>query len=188
MNDRWLPAPGCPGYEVSDAGAVRNARTGALVAQHQGLGGYMRVTLAAGEGGSWKRKRNVRVHRLVAEAFVANPDPERCTQVNHINEDKADNRAENLEWVTPSQNINHGTGNARRASSMAKPVLMIHHGITVRFDSACDAERRTGIPSQSIQRCCAGKATTTHGAAFAYSMPSTGFSDELRALGVLADG
>lgn len=73
-------------------------------------------------------------------------------------------------------------------SSMAKPVLMIHHGITVRFDSACDAERRTGIPSQSIQRCCAGKATTTHGAAFAYSMPSTGFSDELRALGVLADG
>lgn len=39
MADRWLPAPGCPGYEVSDAGAVRNARTGGAVAQHEGRGG-----------------------------------------------------------------------------------------------------------------------------------------------------
>lgn len=58
--------------------------------------------------GLWRNGecKQARVHRLVAEAFCANDDPQHKTQVNHLNEDKLDNRAENLEWVTAKQNTN----------------------------------------------------------------------------------
>lgn len=166
MTERWLPAPGCEGYEVSDCGRVRKASSGRIVSQFPTPEGYRRIAVHR----PGRSKRNVRVHRLVAMAFVENPEPEVRTQVNHINEDKTDNRAANLEWVTASGNINHGTANARRAAAAARPVVMLYQGMCIRFDSAVDAERRTGIPAQSIQRCCAGRATTTHGAAFAYEI------------------
>ena len=150
-------------YEVSDGGEVRNVKTKHVLAQQLNNRGYARVFLM--DGG---RKSCVLVHRLVAKAFCANSDPERKTQVNHINEDKTDNRASNLEWVTPSENINHGTGRDRRSASQSLPVVMVFKGMSVVFDSAQDAERRTGIPAKSIQKCCAGRLNSTHGAVFAY--------------------
>lgn len=104
-NERWQPIDGWP-YEVSDLGRVRRAapgprtRVGRVKKLHTRKDRYVSVHLY--DGG---RHTHVLVHRVVAAAFCSKP--EGATQVNHINEVCSDNRASNLEWVTPAQNINH---------------------------------------------------------------------------------
>ena len=70
--------------------------------------GYKRVCL-------WEngKKFNVSVHRLVATAFINNPDPNIYTEVNHKDENKANNNVNNLEWCTRIYNLNYGTRNKR---------------------------------------------------------------------------
>ena len=164
MSAMWKKIEGYPKYEVSNSGEVRNAETHRVLKSFDNKRGYLKVSLVGDDG----KQRNVSVHRLVAAAYVNNLDPETRTQVNHINEVKTDNRAENLEWVTPSQNIRHGSGLRRRAASQELPVVMVYDGLSVVFDSAMDAERRTGIPAKNIQKCCTGRMKSTRGAAFAY--------------------
>lgn len=162
----WRTIEKFPKYEVSSDGVVRNKRTGHITSQRIGFGGYMTVALCC-EGR--RRQTTCSVHRLVASAFVENPNPEIKIQVNHINENKTDNRAENLEWVSPSENIKHGIGIARRAAAVSRPVVMKHGDMVVYFDSTKDASRRTGIPFASVQKCCTGKLKTTHGVQFEYT-------------------
>jgi len=118
-------------------------------------GGYLRVGING---------KKHRVHRLVAKAFLEPPPSEKHTQVNHIDGDPANNHADNLEWVTPSENIRHSHDtNAERKSSapkQSKPVLGRWYGSEgewVEYESIIAAARELGLNSGGVSACCSGK-------------------------------
>ena len=100
-DEKWKAVKGRPGYEVSSKGRVRNRKTGEIKAQRKTKNGYMITTLKNGT------KTTAYIHRLVAEAFVPNPDS--LPHVNHKDEDKTNNNASNLEWCTPAYNNAYGS-------------------------------------------------------------------------------
>lgn len=103
--ENWVSIDGYEGlYEVSDAGMVRSLKrtttSGRVLSQRAGTGGYLNVCLCKNN-----RKKTFVVHRLVARAFLDNPEGK--PEVNHKNGIRTDNRVENLEWVTRSENERH---------------------------------------------------------------------------------
>ena len=104
-NEQWRTVAEFPNYAVSDKGRVKRLTTkasgkaGAILSQYK-VNGYPSVNLLNDEG-----RRSIRVHRLVAEAFIDRP--EGTNEVNHIDADRANNRVGNLEWVTSSGNRFH---------------------------------------------------------------------------------
>lgn len=106
----WKDIAGFEGiYQVSSLGRVRSltrkvwnyTKPGRVLKPHMKPNGYLQVSLKSPE----RSEKHFYIHRAVAEAFI--PNPKGLRQVNHKNFDKTDNRVENLEWVTPQENILH---------------------------------------------------------------------------------
>lgn len=117
---------------------------------------YKQIGLA--KNGKYKK---FLVHRLVAELFVLNP--ENKPQVNHIDENKLNNNYLNLEWVTSSENINHGKRNDTVSIKVKKQVKCIDkNGNETYYDSALDAEKN-GFSRFCISLCCNNKIKTHKG-------------------------
>lgn len=95
----WKTIEEYPQYEVSSEGQVR--RNAKILKPQLNSKGYYRINICVDS-----KISKPLLHRLVAKAFI--PNPENKPQVNHINGDKTDNRVENLEWVTNSENLLHG--------------------------------------------------------------------------------
>jgi hypothetical protein len=95
--EHWREISDAPGYEVSTWGRVRNTKRGTLLRQYGNYLGYARTQLQVG-----CRPQNFRVHRLVAIAFIDNPDD--LPEVHHIDHDVTNNHWLNLEWVSRSDN------------------------------------------------------------------------------------
>jgi len=91
-----------PWYRVTRDGRIWNDNTYSFLKGSLSNKGYLQTILSSRQT---KQARNVKIHRVVAEAFIPNPD--NLPEVNHINGDKTDNRAENLEWVTTNENLRH---------------------------------------------------------------------------------
>lgn len=101
MNELWKDISGYEGiYQISNLGRIKNNKGRILT--DKTTGNYNHIILC--KNGN---RKNYVIHRLVAMAFIPNPNNYPC--VNHINENSRDNRAENLEWCTQSYNINYGT-------------------------------------------------------------------------------
>ena len=98
--EMWKTIDGYEDYEVSSWGKVRNRVTGDLISQEKNPKGYMRVSI-----GAVGKRHHLKVHRLVAAAFI--PNPERKPQVNHKDGNNRNNSYTNLEWVTDEENKAH---------------------------------------------------------------------------------
>lgn len=163
--EHWKPIAGYEElYEVSDLGRVRSLKAGrCLKPQAAGLG-YKKVELYR----TGKRK-SVFVHRLVAKAFV--PNPSKFLEVNHIDEDKSNNAASNLEWCSRKYNVNYGTCQARRAAAKSIPVNQYDKfgNLIQMFKSLYDADRLLGVSYTSISKCCKGKLKSAGGYIWRYT-------------------
>ncbi len=145
-------------YQVSDQGNVRSwefcpriTKTPHLLKQRKDRKGYYRVKI---------QNKLTPVHRLVALAFIPNPD--NLPQVNHIDGNKSNNLASNLEWCSASQNMIHAVKNGLKKMSdltdaTSKPVVQISRDgseVIAIFKSVNEAARATGIFESQISDCC----------------------------------
>ena len=159
----WRPIEGYDGrYEISNFGRVKSyaqdRKPGKIKTGHPTYKGYRTILLYDGNGGSkW-----CPIHRLVASAFLENP--ENLPQVNHIDENKSNNRADNLEWCDNDYNVNYGTRNERAAlanrccETTSLPVYSVDNsGLVEYFASIGEAERQTGYNHSNIIRTLKGR-------------------------------
>ncbi len=93
-------------FEVSNDGQLRNVKTDTIYRQATGGKGYRQVCVSLG---SKSNKKVFKIHKAVAEVFIPNPDNKR--EVNHKDGDKDNNNVSNLEWATPSENVQHAYDN-----------------------------------------------------------------------------
>lgn len=152
MFEKWKIIKSFPNYEVSTLGRVRSRNKNLVLKPSVSGSGYYQVGLS-GDG----RYKMIQVHRLVAMAFIDNPDNYPC--VNHRNENRLDNQADNLEWCTQRYNVYYGQNSiarrVRQETQKGKCVAV--------YDSQEDAASITGIAQSSISRACRKERKTAGG-------------------------
>ena len=165
MEEKWAVIPGYEGkYEVSNLGRVKRkirSKKGYREIINYGTrhhSKHLLVTLY--KGGT---KQTIFVHRLVALAFI--PNPNNLPMINHIDEDGTNNRADNLEWCDAKYNTNYGTGIKRRSEKLKRAVCCyLPDGSFVKtYESMKDAVTEEGLDISALCGCCAGKFASCSG-------------------------
>lgn len=179
-------------YQVSNLGRVKSLKYGKekILKGGKDKQGYIYVILCK-EG----KKNNFRVHRLVCETFIPNPNNYQC--VNHKDEDKTNNNVNNLEWCNQNYNVNYGTGIQRRVANtdwkkkventdykevgrksaekllnrkdQSKPVLQYtkDNEFVKEWKSTNECERN-GFYKSAVSKCCNGKLNSHKGFIWKY--------------------
>lgn len=142
-------------YSVSSDGQVRNDNTGRILKQTDS-NEYKRVSLSMGHG----NMKNFNVHRLVAQAFIPNPDNKKI--VNHIDGVRYHNNIENLEWCTSSENAIHAHSNGLIGFQKTRPVrqFSLKGEWMLDFKSATDAAKQCDCLQSKITEVCKGNRKT----------------------------
>ena len=189
MKEVWKAVVGWEGlYEISNLGNVRTLHYKKPYLMHPVVDskGYKRISFVLPNSKKYKRYG---VHRLVAEAFI--PNPNNLPQINHKDENRANNCVDNLEWCTNKYNCNYGshrknvsfsrTGlvfselhieNIRKAHAkvQGKPVIQLSQNgdFIKQFDSMSSASRELNIAPICISKCCNGKIKSAGGYIFKF--------------------
>ena len=162
MREKSLDFLGYPNYTITDGGRVFS-----LNYRHTGKKKEVKPSLCHGyyRIGLWigGETKNFFVHRLVALAFIPNPD--NLPEVNHKDEVKTNNIVGNLEWCSIKYNNTYGTRNERIAEThlnrkdLSKPVKQFTKDCVFikEYPSMMEAERQTGFNHSGILSCCKGK-------------------------------
>lgn len=176
--EQWKDIEGYEGlYQVSDRGRIKSfnymntGKTGYIRPGKHRLG-YLQIRLA---------KNGVRktyyLHRLVAEAFIPNPD--NLPEVNHKDEDKTNNQVENLEWCNHRYNVCYGTAIKRTSEKNfngKKTIPVCQYTLEGKlvkiWSSATEAERQTDFNQAHICDCCNGKRKKHKGFIWSYQISS----------------
>lgn len=179
--ENWKPVFGYEGlYEVSDRGRVRSVecivqsssrnggqrrRPSKILKQNRKRNGYLTVDLCKGG-----KVRTTLVHRIVATAFCLQEEGQ--SQVNHINMDRQDNRASNLEWCTGLENVHHSRQNREfsphphRKDTLCVETGRVFHG---SYEAAIWVNEQNGYKgdikamSRKIRACATGRQRTAYG-------------------------
>lgn len=155
-------------YMVDENGNVYSHWSKRLLKAGDNGIGYLQVALSARDKHGKIVVRFKKIHRLVAMAFI--PNPENYTDVNHKDGNKKNNHVSNLEWCTHSANVLHSfrvLGRVHIAKRSTKAVLCVTTGKV--YESAVEAAKELGLFTSNISMICNGKSKSTKGYRFKFA-------------------
>lgn len=171
MIEEWKDIKGYEGlYQVSNLGRVKSLKRethmidGRVRTENEKIlkpikdkHGYYKVTLY-----NKNKTKQIKIHTLVISEFISERPENRV--INHIDEDKSNNRLTNLEYITQKDNINHGSGNERRRINQPHSVRLkaIKDNMVIEFNSITDCAIELRLSTGHISECLRGK-RKTHG-------------------------
>lgn len=157
--EKWKPLKYNEKYLISSKGKIKSLYTNKLIKSFVMKKGYEEVSL-------WinNKRKTYRVHRLVAETFIPNPD--KLPQINHKDENKQNNSVDNLEWCTLKYNHDYGSRN----SKMKKKVCQLDKkGNLIKiWDGIVDIEKQLNLFGSNITAVCKGRRKTYKGYKWKY--------------------
>lgn len=148
MIEIWKDIIDYPNYQVSNLGNVKNIKTNKILKPFSTAGEYLKVSLSKNG-----KARQFFIHRLVATAFI--PNPNNYLYINHKDENPKNNVVNNLEWCTMTYNNTYG----HRLEKVRKKVAQYNlQGDLIKvWNSFMEIERELGYSNSSINSCCKGK-------------------------------
>ena len=161
MKEYWKDIEGYEGlYQISNLGRVKSFYSGKVLKAYKTRNGYLSIRLSK-NGIS----HGFSIHRLVANAFI--PNPENKPEVNHIDEDKTNNKVSNLEWNTRLENMRHGSIIQRKQ----KPVFAVNKSMEFDyyFNSLKEAAETLNLHASGITQVLKGRYKQSGGFYFEYA-------------------
>jgi len=174
QEEQWKVVEGYSNYKISNFGRIIN-KNNQILKMNKNVSGYTQIAISNNN-----IRKTLLIHRLVAQAFI--PEVEGKTHVNHIDGNKQNNRATNLEWVTPSENMKHAIstginiGNKGNPQSeemkesnsitFSKPVLQLDletMEIIKEFKNSIEASKEVNTTYTSILNNCRGESNHSMG-------------------------